>query len=103
MWVAPLADLAAQPQARLDHHGQRHPDNATLFLDADLIGLHLPQVTWVLDQMLMHPLALPAQAGPPIHDGAFVEPKTATIASTGYPWASNVTTRRTVSAAVRRQ
>src|SRR6516164_4913161 len=55
--VTLLADLAAQPQARLDHHGQRHPDNAALFLDAELIGLHLPQVTWLLDQILVHGLA----------------------------------------------
>src|SRR4029453_9938418 len=35
-----LTDLATQPQARLDHHGQRHPHDATLFLDAQLIGLY---------------------------------------------------------------
>src|SRR4029434_2467411 len=40
--VTLLTDLAAQPQARLDHHGQRHPHDAALLLDADLIGLYLP-------------------------------------------------------------
>src|SRR4029434_3499093 len=32
--VALFADLAAQPQARLDHYGQGHPHDAALFLDA---------------------------------------------------------------------
>ena len=73
--VTLLTDLAAQPQARLDHHGQRHPHNAALFLDAQLIGLHLPQVTWLLDQILVHGLALTARAGPPSRDGALVESK----------------------------
>src|SRR2546421_2970847 len=70
-----LTDLAAQPQAYLDHHGQRHPDNAALFLDAELIGLHLSQVAWLLDQILVYGLALTARAGPPIRDGTLVEPK----------------------------
>ena len=39
--VALGADLAAQPQARLDQHPQRHPHDAALFLDAQFIGLHL--------------------------------------------------------------
>ena len=59
------ADLAGQPQARPDHHGQRHPHDAALLLDADLVGLHLPQVTRLLDQMLLHRLPLAASARQP--------------------------------------
>src|SRR5262252_4256707 len=73
--VALLADLAAQPQARRDHQGQRHPDNAALFLDAQLIGLHLPQVPWLLDQILVHGLALTTRAGPPIRYSALIKAK----------------------------
>src|SRR2546423_7052676 len=70
-----FAALAAQPQARLDHHGQRHPHDAALFLDTQLIGLHLPQVAWLFDQILVHGLALTARAGPPRRYGALVKPK----------------------------
>ena len=42
-------DLAAQPPAGLDHHGQRPPHAAALLLDAELVGLHLPQVPWSFD------------------------------------------------------
>src|SRR5215471_8609932 len=73
--VTLLTDFAAQPQARLDHHGQRHPHDAALFLDAELIGLHLSQVAWLLDKILVHGLALTTRAGPPIRDGTLVEPK----------------------------
>src|SRR5215510_9764497 len=73
--VTLLTDLAAQPQACLDHHGQRHPHDAALFLDADLIGLHLPQVPWSFDQELVHRLPLATGAGPPSSNGALVKPK----------------------------
>ena len=51
--VTLLTDLAAQPQPRRDHHGQCHPHDAALFLDAELIGLHLSQIAWLLDKILM--------------------------------------------------
>jgi hypothetical protein len=70
-----LTALAAQPQAGLDHHGQRHPHDAALFLDAQLIGLHLPQVPWSFDQALLHRLPLATGACPPISNGALVKPK----------------------------
>jgi len=54
------ADFAAQPQAGTDHHRQGHPDKTALFFDPDLLGLHLPQVTRLLDQMLLHRLSLVA-------------------------------------------
>src|SRR5438874_313544 len=73
--VALLADLAAQPQAGLHHHGHGHPDNTALLLDAQLIGLHLSDVPWLLDQRLMHGLALPPRARPPIRSRAFVASK----------------------------
>ena len=47
--VAVLADLTSQPQAGLDHHGQRHPHHAPLSLDAYLIGLHLSEVPRLFD------------------------------------------------------
>ena len=102
--VTLLADLTAQPQARLDHHGQRHPHDATLFLDADLISLHLSQVPWSFDQSFLHRLPLATGACPPISHSALVKPPSAaTIACTGHPWASKVTTSTTVSAEVRRR
>ena len=55
-----LTDFAAQPQAGTDHHRQGHPDNTALFFDPDLIGLHLPQVARLLDEMLLHRLSLDA-------------------------------------------
>src|SRR5215831_2932047 len=73
--VTLLADLAAQPHACLDHHGQRHPHDAALFLDAEFIGLHLLQVPWSFDQELLHCLPLATGACPPIRDGALVKPK----------------------------
>ena len=69
-------DRAAQPQARLDHHSQCHPHNAALFLDAEFIGLHLPQVTWLFDQGLVHGLPLLTGTGPPRGDRPLVKRKT---------------------------
>src|SRR5262249_54085636 len=63
--VTLLADLAGQPQPCHHHHGQRHPHDPALFLDADLIGLYLPQVTRLLDQMLLYRLALRASTSHP--------------------------------------
>src|SRR5712671_2620366 len=70
-----LTDLAAQPQARLDHHGERHPHDAALLLDADLIGLYLSSVAGLFDQALLHGLPLAPRAGPPRGDGAFIASK----------------------------
>jgi hypothetical protein len=47
--VTVFTDLASEPQPGTDHHRQRHPHDATLFLDADLVGLHLPQIARRLD------------------------------------------------------
>src|SRR5207245_4448788 len=46
--------------------------HAALFLDADLIGLYLPQVTRLLDQMLLHRLALSAGTCHPPRDRPLV-------------------------------
>src|SRR2546425_2540955 len=70
-----LADLAAQPQARLHHHGERHPHDATLFLHADLIGWDLPQVTGLFDHVLLYGLPLSPGAGPPIGNRPLIKPK----------------------------
>ena len=97
-----LADLAAQPQARLDHHGQRHPHDAALFLDADFVGLHLSQVTRLFDQALLDGLAPGARSGPTNRRPSARRSQTPPRwRGTGQPWASKVTTRATVSAAVR--
>ena len=96
-----LADRTAQPQARRDHHSQRHPHDAALFLDTEFIGLHLSQVPWLFDQVLVHGLSCRPERA---HQSAMVRssnPKAATIACTGQPWASKVTTITTVSAEVR--
>ena len=69
------ADLTRQPQAGADHHRQGHPHNAPLGLDADLVGLHLPQVTRLLDQMLLYGLPLDPSACRPARHGPFVEAK----------------------------
>src|SRR5207247_9702175 len=46
-----------------------------LFLDADLIGLHLPQVSGLFDQALLHSLPLAPGACPPIGDRPLIKPK----------------------------
>src|SRR3712207_8682152 len=61
----------------------RRPPRSTLFpyttlfrsLDPELISLHLAQIAWWLDQILMHHLTLTARASPPRRDGALVQPK----------------------------
>ena len=101
--VALLADFPTKPQPGPHHHGHGHPDDTALFLDTQLVGLDLSQVTGLLDQRLVHSLALPTQAGPPLRDGALVKPPRHHDRWTPNAWASNVTTRLTVSHAVRRR
>ena len=72
--VAMGTDRAREPQARLDHHRQRHPDEAPLGLDADRIGLDVPEVPGLLDQMLLHGLPLAAGTCLPRHDRPLVKP-----------------------------
>src|SRR4029453_3862606 len=73
--VTLLTDLAAQPQPCCDHHGQCHPHDAALFLDPEFIGLYLAPIAWLLDQILMHRLALTARSSPPSGDGTLVKAK----------------------------
>src|SRR5207247_4695138 len=70
-----LADLTAQPQTRLDHHGERHPHDAALFLDTEFIRLHLSQVPWLFDQVFVHHLTLSTRASPPISHRPLVKSK----------------------------
>ena len=71
--VTLLTDFASEPQAGADHHRQSHPHDAPLFLDADLVGLHLPEGPRSLDHMFLDRLALyacplqPGGYGPLIH------------------------------------
>jgi hypothetical protein len=61
-------DHPAQPQARLDHQGHRHPHHLPLFFDTKLIGLHLTDFPWLLDQVVVHGLAvLPSTLVPVPH------------------------------------
>ena len=59
------AHSSGEPQAGTDPQRQGHPDKAPLRLDADLVGLHLPQAPRVLDQMLMDRLPLDTSARQP--------------------------------------
>jgi hypothetical protein len=56
---------ASAPQAGLDQQRQGHPHEAPLGLDADRVGWHLPQVTWLLDQRRLDRLTLDASTRPP--------------------------------------
>src|SRR6266404_730222 len=47
------AHSSGEPPAGTDHPRQGHPDKAPLRLDADRVGLDLPQVPRLLDQRLM--------------------------------------------------
>jgi hypothetical protein len=58
--VARDTDLAREPQAYLDHSRQRHPYDAPLGLDADRLGLDVPAVPGLLDQLRLHSLPLAA-------------------------------------------
>ena len=73
--VAMFTDPAREPQACLDHHRQRHPYDTPLGLDADLIGLDVPKVPGLLDQLLLHGLALAAGTSLPRRDRPLVIPK----------------------------
>src|SRR5512143_173891 len=73
--VAVLTDRASQPQPGRDHHSERHPDYASLSLDAYLVGLHLAEVPRLLDEMFLNGLALAARACLPRRDRPLVEPK----------------------------
>src|SRR4029434_10783784 len=66
---------ALPPWTACGQHRQRHPPDAPLFLDAQLIGLHLSQVAWLFDQMLVHGLPLSTGACPPRGDRPLVKPK----------------------------
>ncbi len=67
------AALAAQPHARRDHHGQRHPHEAAWCLAAQRIGVPLPQGAWSLDHLRVPGVARSVRADPPIRDRACVE------------------------------
>ena len=95
--VTLLADLTAQPQARRDQHGQRHPHDAALFFHAQLIGLHLPQVTGLFHEVCLDGLPLATGACPPRGDRPLVEAKSGDNRLHGTPMGGNVTTRLTVS------
>ena len=49
--------------------------DAALFLHAEFIGLHLPQVPGLFNQMLVHGLPLSTRAGPPRGDRPLIQPK----------------------------
>jgi hypothetical protein len=65
------------------HQRQRHPDNAPVFLDTDLVRLHLPKVARLLDEVLLHSLALDASPGQPTGHRPLVETERD---NDGLPW-----------------
>ena len=64
---AAIADVVLPPS-------QRHPHDAPLGLDAALIGLAVPEVPGLLDQMLLHGLPLAACTCLPRRDRPLVQP-----------------------------
>jgi hypothetical protein len=51
-------DHPSQPQPGIDLNGHCHPQYPALDLGADLVCLHLPQIAWLLYQMLVNILTL---------------------------------------------
>jgi hypothetical protein len=70
--IATMGKRSAQPQAGAEHHGQGHPDDAALLLDSQFIHLHLAEIAWGGNPLLMHRLAMQAGTLLPIGDGALV-------------------------------
>jgi hypothetical protein len=67
-------DHSAQPQARRNHHGQCHPANHLASFDPNFIGLHVHQVQLpLLNDGLMHLLALRSRSITPIGHGPFIQ------------------------------
>ena len=73
--VSVLRDCAAQPQTGADHHGHRHPDDAALMFDTDLISLDMIQLAWSFDQLLMHALTMACGTLLPRGHRAFIKRK----------------------------
>ncbi len=71
--VSMLTDFSAQPQTGRDLDGHAHPDDGTLDLNAQFIGLDLSQWPRLLDQMLMHLLRVLAALLKPVVDRSLVE------------------------------
>jgi hypothetical protein len=96
--IPPGADYAAQPQPGADHHRQCHPQRPTLRLDLDFIRLHLSQ----LQGSLLHEVLCTCwQCCPDLRNQSRTvrsfNPKTITMACTGQPYASSVTTNTNIS------
>src|SRR5215831_14219547 len=70
-----FADLPGQPQPRADCYCQRHPTDLALLLNADLIGLHLPQVPRLFDHVFLHGLGGSTRPCKPAGHGPLVEAK----------------------------
>jgi len=101
--IAVRVHRAREPQARADHHRQGHLPAAALVLDPQLVGLHLPEITWLFDEMLLHRPVLSTASRPPTGHGPLVEAKRRDGGLERTAGASKVTTRVTVSAAGRRR
>jgi hypothetical protein len=70
-----LTDFTAKPQTSLDLHGHRHPHDTVLFLNPNLICLHLAKVHRAFHRMLMNGLTLPTCSSPPVGHGSLIEAK----------------------------
>ncbi|MFN0121983.1 MAG: hypothetical protein ACKV2V_15925 [Blastocatellia bacterium] len=67
------ADFAPQPEAGLDADGHGQPELFPLRLDVHFIGLDLPAVAWLLDQMLMDLLRMCAAFLLPVANGSLIQ------------------------------
>jgi hypothetical protein len=63
--VTVRAHSSSEPQACTDHQRHSHPHESSWRLDADLVGLHLPQSTRLLNERLLHRLPLGTSARQP--------------------------------------
>ena len=96
--IATLADHATQPEPRRYGHRHGHPEPPADRLDVEFVGLDMAQLDLPSEDLMV--MDLPGMAaGPiaPIGDVRSSRPKAATIACSGQPWQSKVSTMITNS------
>ena len=72
--VALYTDLASEPHAGTDHQRQGYPHDVAWRLHADRVGLHMAQITWLFNQILLDSLPLLPCTCPPRRHRPLVEP-----------------------------
>ena len=73
--VARSTDLASEPQAGTDHQRQGHPHEVAWRLHAALVGLHMAQITWLFNHILLDRRPLLPCTCPPSRHRPLVEPE----------------------------